>query len=317
VTHVNLITLYGMAKDLARASQCAQRVLDAARRSMVEPGIVVNAHGNLGVAYSLGERHDLALQEFQLALQAAEAASMPLQAHRSRFNMASACFRRFVETGDPMFERLGDEQVAALKAVPQTELTPALITEIEGLKSEVLGAVPERHVQTLLAEESAIHPPEMAEIERLRSRLSADQEPGNQVETYLSIARLYLGIAEKERRRAAEIAQSQGLADRFGARLREVAQAMTGQLGPADRLAARWKPASADLLDDGRRERLLAHLLREGAINKSGYAELCGVSPATASKHLATLAERALLTQTGKGPSTRYVLPEPSAPGSP
>jgi Fic family protein len=55
---------------------------------------------------------------------------------------------------------------------------------------------------------------------------------------------------------------------------------------------------------------VIAHLLRDRAINKSGYADLCNVSPATASKHLSTLTERGLLQQTGKGPSTRYRLPD-------
>ena len=49
-------------------------------------------------------------------------------------------------------------------------------------------------------------------------------------------------------------------------------------------------------------------LLGRDSINKSAYAELCGVSPATASKHLSALTERGLLQQTGKGPSTRYLL---------
>jgi Fic family protein len=44
------------------------------------------------------------------------------------------------------------------------------------------------------------------------------------------------------------------------------------------------------------------------ALPAARYAELCGVSPATASKHLSTLTERGLLRQTGKGPSTRYLL---------
>ena len=49
--------------------------------------------------------------------------------------------------------------------------------------------------------------------------------------------------------------------------------------------------------------------MASGYVNKSGYAELCALSPATASKHLGTLAERGLLVQTGKGPATRYMLP--------
>lgn len=49
--------------------------------------------------------------------------------------------------------------------------------------------------------------------------------------------------------------------------------------------------------------------MADGTLNKSRYAELCGLSPATASKHLGLLTERGLLQQTGKGPSTRYTLP--------
>jgi len=63
------------------------------------------------------------------------------------------------------------------------------------------------------------------------------------------------------------------------------------------------------VVDDTRRALLIAHLVREGSINKSGYTELCCVSPATASKHLGLLMERGLLVQLGKGPSTRYELP--------
>ena len=54
---------------------------------------------------------------------------------------------------------------------------------------------------------------------------------------------------------------------------------------------------------------MLAQLLEAGSLNKSGYAQLCSLSPATASKHLVTLAERGLLVQSGKGPATRYTLP--------
>ena len=60
--------------------------------------------------------------------------------------------------------------------------------------------------------------------------------------------------------------------------------------------------------DDARCLALIGRLLRDGPINKSTYAELCAVSPATASKHLSALAERGLLQQTGRGPSTRYSL---------
>ena len=65
----------------------------------------------------------------------------------------------------------------------------------------------------------------------------------------------------------------------------------------------------SDLLNAQRCNAVLAQLLEAGSLNKSGYAQLCALSPATASKHLVTLAERGLLVQSGKGPATRYTLP--------
>jgi predicted ArsR family transcriptional regulator len=77
----------------------------------------------------------------------------------------------------------------------------------------------------------------------------------------------------------------------------------------AQALAASWRSATGDLIDDGRRMALADSLLRDGAISKSTYASVCQVSPATASKHLSVLAARGVLLQSGKGPATRYRLP--------
>jgi hypothetical protein len=82
-----------------------------------------------------------------------------------------------------------------------------------------------------------------------------------------------------------------------------------------ERLLLRWQAVAPDLLHSERRAAVLGELLRAGHIGKSGYAQLGQVALATASKHLGMLAERGLLTQTGKGPATRYVLVQ--APASP
>ena len=81
------------------------------------------------------------------------------------------------------------------------------------------------------------------------------------------------------------------------------------ELTREQKLAGAWREATADLLNPQRCSAVLAQLLAEGSLNKSGYAQLCALSPATASKHLVTLAERGLLVQSGKGPATRYTLP--------
>ena len=86
-------------------------------------------------------------------------------------------------------------------------------------------------------------------------------------------------------------------------------QTFERELTREQQLAAAWKQAAADLVDDARRAALIAHLLKDGAVNKSAYGDLCGVAPATASKHLGLLMERGLLVQRGKGPATRYELP--------
>ena len=86
-------------------------------------------------------------------------------------------------------------------------------------------------------------------------------------------------------------------------------QTFDRELTREQKLAAAWRESTADLLNTQRCNAVLAQLLEAGSLNKSGYAQLCALSPATASKHLGTLAERGLLVQTGKGPATRYMLP--------
>jgi Fic family protein len=51
-------------------------------------------------------------------------------------------------------------------------------------------------------------------------------------------------------------------------------------------------------------------LLAGGGLSKASYGEAAGVAPATASKHLAQFTARGLLVQSGRGPATRYRLPE-------
>ena len=56
--------------------------------------------------------------------------------------------------------------------------------------------------------------------------------------------------------------------------------------------------------------RVIEHLALHGSLQKRHYAALSGLGLATASKHLVELSARGLLQQTGKGPATRYTLPE-------
>src|SRR5262249_55576413 len=50
-TYRNLSLIYGEARDFTRALDYGQRVIDAARDTVIEPDVLAGAHGNLGVAY--------------------------------------------------------------------------------------------------------------------------------------------------------------------------------------------------------------------------------------------------------------------------
>ena len=126
---------------------------------------------------------------------------------------------------------------------------------------------------------------------------------------HLAIARAYLAIAMKEREAALALIERHALGDGFAAEFDALRRTFERELTREQKLAGAWREATADLLNPQRCSAVLAQLLAEGSLNKSGYAQLCALSPATASKHLVTLAERGLLVQSGKGPATRYTLP--------
>jgi Fic family protein len=104
--------------------------------------------------------------------------------------------------------------------------------------------------------------------------------------------------------------QRHDLQGKFADELDRLRQTFDRERTREERLAAAWEQRAGDVAEPARRAAVLAALLRDGFVTKSTYSRLCGVSPATASKHLGALAERGLLQQTGKGPSTRYLLEE-------
>lgn len=307
---VNLMLVYAERKDLVRVEALARNILDLAARHAVEAGIVISAHGNLGNAYGYAGDYEQAIVQFRRALHLAEAARHEQFANGLRVNLANACYYRLLATGDAAYEREADALVTQVLGAPAATVTPSLIEEAKGLKAHVLGRQPERSIDQLLDDESAAHLHEMAEIKRQRIALaSAPADPVAQAEARLAITRAYLAIAARERAAANELITRHQLADRFEGRLDTVHTAFEADLSRVDRLSPTWKRAAGDLLDDARRLRVLEHLVERGALSKSVYGELAAVAPATASKHLVTLAERGLLVQMGRGPSTRYELP--------
>ena len=172
----------------------------------------------------------------------------------------------------------------------------------------MLGTAAQRSADRLAPPEAVLHPAELAEVQAQRELLAVPSAPELQVRAQLRIAQAYLAVAVKEREAALALAERHGLGGRFDEELQALRGTFERELNAEQRLARDWAAEAADLLQPVRCQAVLAHLHQAGWLNKSGYAELCGLSPATASKHLATLAQRGLLLQTGKGPSTRYQL---------
>ncbi len=296
--------------DHERALAYAQRILDAARAGQAEPAVVVGAHLNIGAMRFWAADFGAAIAQYGRALDISLACDLRLHAFRSRYNLAEAHYARFRDQGAAEDECTGDAYVAEVLAATGSESIRNVVDSVRGLKTEILGHrnAPEDG-NRLLPGEDAVHFDDMAEVHRQRLLLSVPGDPETHARAHLAVAHAYLAISTKEREAARALIDKHGLQARFTAEFAELQQTFARELTREQQLAAVWKQAAADLVDDTRRAALVAHLLRDGAINKSGYGGLCGVAPATASKHLGLLVERALLVQRGKGPSTRYELP--------
>jgi tetratricopeptide (TPR) repeat protein len=312
-TYLNLTVNYNTSGQPARAIKFAQLLLHEAALGGVAPETVVNAHLAIGTANFLLGKLDESIAAHQEALRLGTQANLRLHCFRAHYNLAEAFFTRFRERGDAGDEQAGDLQVAAALMAPQSDVDAASREAARKLKAEVLGAVPQPpragDFAPLLSAEIVVHSDEWSEVRRHREQLSIPAAPEVYARAHLAIAQAYTAIAAREREAALALIQQHGLKTDFVAELDALRQTFERELTREQQIAAAWKQTAADLADDTRRAALIAHLLRDGAVNKSGYGELCGVAPATASKHLGLLAERGLLVQRGKGPATRYELP--------
>ena len=282
--------------------------MEAARKTTIEPELLTGVHGNLGVTYYFQGELDLAIEHYRRALETAEAAG--LDGHRvgAHYNLAEAHFRRFARDRRSSDEVQGDQHAALATRLAAAGNQANMAEAARGLKREVLGerAQPDR----LIPEEFAAHFDEMAEIQRLRLSLAVPQDAARQVRTRLAIARAYLSIATQEREAALALAAKHALPDDFADDLTRLRGTFERALTREERATSAWQREAADLLEEAARQQVLARLFEAGSISKSLYAELADVALATASKHLGMLASRGLLMQTGKGPATRYLLPE-------
>jgi tetratricopeptide (TPR) repeat protein len=310
VTYLNLSLIYGEMHDFDRAIAYAHRVLSGAAKLSPEPELLVGVHGNLGVAYFWQGNYDAAIGEYQIAVGICETTGLKTQLSTAHYNLAEAFYKRFQLSRDPEDERRGDMHAAiSLRASPAAK-DQSHIEATRKLKSDILGSPSEgSSYDRLVPEEFAAHFEQMLQIQRHRSTLALPSAPADHARARLAIARAYLVIATTEREAALALINKHDLGDQFAAEFEELRSTFTRELTREQQVAAQWHTSAGEMLQEERRIAVLEHLFHDGSIQKSIYAKLCGVGLATASKHLAMLAERGLLVQYGRGPSTRYALP--------
>jgi tetratricopeptide (TPR) repeat protein len=310
VTYINLSLIYGEARDFDRAIEYSQRVLDSAGKVSLAPEMLVSVHGNLGVIYFWQGRYDDAIREYLLALTICQTAGLSTPLSSTHFNLAEAFYTRFQLTRDPEDERRGDMHAAiSVRASPSAK-DQSHVEATSKLKADILGAStgPRSH-DRLLPEELAAHFEEMLEVQRHRHTLAIPSTPTTHVRARLAVAKAYLVISAKEREAAIALINKHDLGDQFAHEFEDLRNTFARELNREQQVAAEWQTSAAEILQEQKRIAVLEHLFHDGSIQKSVYARLCGVGLATASKHLTILADRGLLVQSGRGPSTRYALP--------
>jgi tetratricopeptide (TPR) repeat protein len=308
-TYNNLSLIYIEAKDFERAIEYGNKVGLIAERSPVDAYVTASALLNLGVAWFWLGTYSRAIRHYEGGLEQALRANLPVIANRARYNLAEAHYKRFQIEHDPADEAAGDRHIALVVKADPSERDGWSMAAAPRLKVDVLGDNPGMVHERLLPEEAAAHGEEMAAIHRQRDVLAIPGDPRLHVGARLAIAHAYLAISTKEREEALALIRKHDLGNEFDAQIDALQITFSRELTREKVLAAQWKRQSYGVLGDERAHTVLQQVLQSGSINKSGYADLCQVGLATASKHLGTLVERGLLVQTGKGPSTRYVLP--------
>jgi len=308
-THNNLSLIYVEARRYDRAIEHGNRVVAAAERTPVDAYVLASALLNLGAAYFLLAQYDRAIEHYEAGLETAVGAELPVIANRARYNLAEAHFKRFGQLQDAADEAAGDRLIALVLEADPSERDGWSVEAAPRLKADILGAETAMWHERLVPEEELAHAAEMAAIREHRTRLAIPGAPADRIRAHLAIANAYLAVSTKEREAALELIRQHGLDHEFDSEIDALQMTFSRELTREKVLQAHWKQKSYGVLTEERAATVLKQVLASGSINKSGYAQLCQVGLATASKHLGTLAERGLLVQMGKGPSTRYVLP--------
>lgn len=304
----NLSISYSRLGRFERSIEYSDRVVSMGASGKVEATLLAAALGNKGAALFYLERYDDAISSYGQALDVSTRANLMVQISRQQFNLAEAYYKRYAQQGRPDDLEAGERYALGVRDSKSGEVDVYLREAATQLKDMMLGAGEAFSLTKLVPDEHAAHAAHMAEIQRQREALTVSRSPEERVKAHLSIAQAYMAIATDEREAAIAMMQKHGLFQRFAGELTALRATFDRGQTEEQRVQGEWRLRAGEMLEEQRRIAVLEHLFSDGSIQKSTYARICGVGPATASKHLVALTQLGLLTQTGKGPSTRYML---------
>jgi tetratricopeptide (TPR) repeat protein len=298
---------YTIAQDIDQALHYARLVTSVGSETLLAPETLAATELNIGAAFFWKDCLKEAIEHYLRAAQIAQAAGLNTILGRAQYNLAEAHFTRFQREGNIEDEMQGDAFARMSQAIWDADNDAAHGEATRNLKRTVLGERQHLVYDQLLPAELAKHFDAMKLIEQQRQRFETSSAPGERVDARLRIAQAYLHIAVAEREAALSLAREHGLQAELSPQLQALRQTFDSALSEQEQWVARWTDAHA--IPREHVAALVQRLASDGELTKSGCAETCAVSPATASKYLADLAGAGLLTRVGKGPATRYLPP--------
>jgi tetratricopeptide (TPR) repeat protein len=306
-TYINLGLIYENAKSYDLAVSYYSQVLNGNFREHIGVEGVVNALLNLGACYFWQRKFDKAIAQYAAALTQSEQARLNWHIGTAHYNLAEAYYSRFVATRHAGDEVAGDEHAA--KAFDATRVHyPVHAENALRLKARILSGEAGTTVDQLVPSERAVHPIELSKIDQLLVKMAEANSPYEHADLHMQVAGEYLVLALNERDTAMKWLQQGERHDAIDRHLQAFQREINKLVYPAVSLAQAWQHSIG--LSQDAAHCAIDKLMQDRFLTKSSYADACGVSLATASKHLGLLAERGLLVQTGKGPATKYALPQ-------
>lgn len=301
-----LAMIHGYLGQLDQARFHAQQVMTLANRGVVDPHTVAATSLNLGAACFFADLLDEAITHYEQALRVAAQAGLRTLMGRAHFNLAEAHYGRLRLRGEVADEQHGDHHASLAGALWKLSGDRAALEATGRLKLTVLGVHDSLIYDRMLSGELLKHFDEISEVQAQRLRLAVPQSLEQQIQAHLAIARAYTSIAVKERELALSLMDTSGLSTQFAPQVAALLLGFEQALSERDRLATAWSRFRDCPTPPVHLGAVVQQALGPTGVGKSEYANLCQLSPATASKHLGQLLRLGLLQRTGRGPATRY-----------